>query len=87
MWFIPRVLKAKQQQNLLLSFEKVGKRVASGNAEREDFISYILQHQGEEELAMTSHESGENASILIVAGSETTASLLSGTTYLILQDS
>ena len=87
MWFIPRSLKEKQQQNLSLSFEKVGKRVASGNSEREDFISYILRHQDDEKFAMNPHELGENSSILIVAGSETTATLLSGTTYLILQDS
>ena len=50
--------------------------------EKKDFISYILRHK--DEKGMTREEMNVNAGLLIIAGSETTATLLSGATYYLL---
>ena len=82
--FLPRKLLHNMQDHLKLSFEKARKRALWGPGDRDDFMSYILRN--EDSKAMTADEIGENANILIVAGSETTATLLSGTTFWLLQN-
>jgi cytochrome P450 len=57
------------------------KRVAS-TTDRADFISYILRHN--DEKGMSDGEIAANSHILILAGSETTATLLSGVTFQLL---
>lgn len=47
-------------------------------------MSYILRHN--DERGMSADEIGENSNVLIVAGSETTATLLSGVTYFLLKE-
>ncbi|TGO14621.1 hypothetical protein BTUL_0050g00160 [Botrytis tulipae] len=49
-----------------------------------DFMSYIIKHN-DTDKGMTCEEIGENATVLIIAGSETTASLLNGLTYHLLK--
>ena len=53
--------------------------------ERKDFISYILKNRGEKR-SFTDKEIAANTGFLILAGSETTATALSGTTYYLLQN-
>lgn len=79
----PPSLKLSAKQHRQLSYETVMKRLESKNTDREDFMSYILRHNNDGN-GMTTGEIVENAAILIVAGSETTATLLSGTTYYLL---
>ncbi|KAM5361367.1 hypothetical protein ACJZ2D_013137 [Fusarium nematophilum] len=54
------------------------------DTKRPDFLSYILRHN--DEKGMVRGEILELSDGLIVAGSETTATLLSGTTYFLLTD-
>lgn len=68
-----------------LSVEKVTKRLESDTT-RPDFFSYILKNQGSDsKIALRRDEIDANAVLLLVAGSETTATLLSGATYLLLK--
>lgn len=53
--------------------------------ERPDFFGNILKHQNTER-GLSFPEMISNASTLIIAGSETTATLLSGVTYLLLRN-
>ncbi|KAJ8058514.1 hypothetical protein OCU04_012698 [Sclerotinia nivalis] len=53
--------------------------------DRPDFMSFILKHNNTDK-GMTLDEIRENASVLILAGSETTATLLNGVTYFLLQN-
>lgn len=64
---------------------KVSKRIEQGT-QRPDFMSHILRNSelGTSEKALTRPEMDSNASLFMIAGSETTATLLSGFTYLIL---
>ncbi|KUJ11632.1 cytochrome P450 3A17 [Mollisia scopiformis] len=60
--------------------EKLERRLALGkNLPRKDFLSYILRHN--DEKGMSHPEIMGNSESFIVAGSETTATLLSGLTY------
>ncbi|CAG8122211.1 unnamed protein product [Penicillium nalgiovense] len=83
--FIPREVKRVSQEHFDLSAQKVDRRLKS-NMARPDFMSAILQHglseekgqYRESERIMTRAEIHSNGFILIVAGSETSATLLSG---------
>lgn len=82
--YIPKELVKAQMDHLQLSFEKAKKRLESGKTDREDFMSYILRYNNEK--GMTQDEIGENSNILILAGSETTATLLSGTSFWLMKN-
>ncbi|TGO65006.1 hypothetical protein BELL_1022g00040 [Botrytis elliptica] len=88
-FLLPHDLIARQQVHQRQSFDKVKMRVELGakpddpNA-RKDFLSYVLRHN--DERGMTADEMGENANILITAGSETTATALTATTYWLLRN-
>ncbi|KAI1433355.1 cytochrome P450 [Xylaria sp. CBS 124048] len=58
-------------------YEKLGQRLQSG--ERPDFMEGLITHR--EELGLTHGRLAMTASLLILAGSETTATLLSGATF------
>lgn len=81
--FLPKSLIKAAREHLQLSFAKAKQRVERGHVERDDFMSYILRHN--DKKGMTANEIGENSNILILAGSETTATLLSGITYHLLK--
>lgn len=50
-----------------------------------DFMDSMLRHRGDKEKELTDKEMEANANILIIAGSETSATLLSGITYWLLR--
>lgn len=81
-FFVPKKLVQSYKEHWALSERTAKRRLESGNVTREDFMSYILRHN--DEKGMTQGEIIENANILIVAGSETTATQLSGTTFYLL---
>lgn len=79
---IPKKLVRSRLEHMALSEQTARRRLDSGNVSREDFMSYILRHN--DEKGMTTGEIVENANVLIIAGSETTATQLSGTTFCLL---
>lgn len=79
---VPKELMRCFIEHWELSEKTAKRRLASGDVQREDFMSYILRHN--DEKGMNEGEIVENANLLIVAGSETTASQLSGTTFYLL---
>ncbi|KAJ5153956.1 uncharacterized protein N7500_009395 [Penicillium coprophilum] len=82
---MPREVKRVGQEHFDLSSQKVDRRLEA-NMSRPDFMSAIIQHgvseekgqYRESERIMTRAEIHSNGFILIVAGSETSATLLSG---------
>ncbi len=83
--FIPRKLGEERQQTMLHNKAKVDRRLAMGkDVDRPDFFSYFLRHN--DEKGMTTLEIQSCASVLTIAGSETTATLLSGVTFYLLQN-
>lgn len=54
--------------------------------QRPDFVTEIMKHNGEKGGSISPDELASNASVFLLAGSETTATLLSGVTYLLLKN-
>ncbi|KAL3462619.1 cytochrome P450 [Aspergillus heterothallicus] len=74
---IPGYLRQRRREHLRLSAEKVAQRLRVGQeGEHKDFIYYILRQR--EKYALHENEIILNSALFIVAGSETTANLLSG---------
>ncbi|KAI9651354.1 hypothetical protein NHQ30_001395 [Ciborinia camelliae] len=68
-FFIPRGMRDTFEKHKQLSREKANRRMDTPR-DKPDFMNYILKHN-ETEKGMTREEIGENASVLIIAGSET----------------
>jgi cytochrome P450 len=84
-YVIPRKVLQKMLDHRTMSSEKVHKRLGSAE-QRPDFINTIMtQNDGKGEQGMTLKEIELNMSILVFAGSETTASALSGILRMLLQ--
>lgn len=69
----------KRNETFAFSREKTERRLALGTDTRKDFITYILRN--DKGGGMTHEETIVNARAFIVAGSETTATALSGFTF------
>ncbi|KAI9931250.1 hypothetical protein MW887_010912 [Aspergillus wentii] len=85
---VPGHLVEKQAASFQLSIDRVDRRLGLKNTtDRPDFMSYILQHNTKDgsKNGMSRAEIDANAATLVLAGSETTAALLSGCTYYLLK--
>ncbi|KAL4760558.1 cytochrome P450 [Aspergillus foveolatus] len=92
--FVPGTLRQAKKRQIEHSRVTVQKRLSSNIHTRPDFMDSMLrsrrytynQNDGEKAPdALTDSEIVSNSNILIIAGSETTATLLSGVTYWILR--
>lgn len=81
-YIIPKKVQNDKRAQNQLTEAKVQSRIQKGS-DRPDFLSNVLKH-GASEKGMTLDELVANSYVLIIAGSETTATLLSGVTYYIL---
>ncbi|KAF9876101.1 trichothecene c-15 hydroxylase [Colletotrichum karsti] len=77
---IPRDLVVKFAKHRAFTHEKVKKRLALGE-KRPDFMEAMVSRSESAGGAMTFDELASNASVLIIGGSETTATLLSAATF------
>ncbi|KAK6062962.1 cytochrome P450 [Seiridium cupressi] len=79
-WILRSGVFKSRSAHQALTLAKVQQRMELG-AERPDLIEGLLQKK--DNLDLTVREVASNASVLIMAGSETTATLLSGATFLL----
>ncbi|KAK1974965.1 cytochrome P450 [Colletotrichum cereale] len=77
-WLIPGKLKEKEKFIKQLSKEKIQRRMALGGS-RPDFVQSMMMKEGA--MAMSKPEIEATADILMLAGSETIATVLSGATF------
>jgi averantin hydroxylase len=83
----PKKLLQQRKENYEYAVAKIDQRLAN-ESERLDFWDKVLIHNKEGKgTGMTRDEMVSNASLLVLAGSETSATLLSGVTYLLLNHS
>jgi cytochrome P450 len=82
-FLVPKHLMEKRADTFNLSVEKVDRRLKRDTA-RPDFTSYIMKHDRDGKC-MSRGEIDANAASFVVAGSETTAALLSGCIFYITQ--
>lgn len=82
--FMPKFVMEQRRKQYEHANVTVQKRLNVSANDRGDFMDSMLRHRGEKE-GLTDRELLANANILIIAGSETTATLLSGLTYWFLR--
>ncbi|OBS23183.1 hypothetical protein FPOA_03738 [Fusarium poae] len=80
--FTPAHLMKASAEHYEFTEHAAGARLDVKDSNSQDFMSYILRYN--DERGMSRPEIIENSSLLIIAGSETTATLLSGVTYQLL---
>ncbi|CAG7558796.1 unnamed protein product [Fusarium equiseti] len=78
----PKRLQKASDEHWQFTEHAAGARIDAKDTNSQDFMSYILRYN--DERGMSRPEILENSSLLIIAGSETTATLLSGATYFLL---
>jgi cytochrome P450 len=69
-----------------LVHDRIARKLEKGSDARPDFVGYIIKNQEVQEKALTRDEMDSNAILFLAAGSETTATTLSGDTYLLLSN-
>lgn len=85
--FMPKSVQEKKQRHLKFASDRVDKRLAM-KTERPDIWTYVLRYSNSPEnkdRGLTINEMYSNSSTFMIAGTETTATLLSGLTYLLLK--
>ena len=83
---VPKKLMQKRAKHFGRAKDLVARRMEKGADARPDFMSAILRNQGKPGQGISDAEMTPNASTIVFAGSETTASLLSGATFYLLQN-
>ncbi|KAL9105820.1 MAG: hypothetical protein Q9227_009076 [Pyrenula ochraceoflavens] len=76
---IPKSLLKKRNDHVNMADERIHRRISLGpkaNAQRNDFMTYILRYNDEKGMSVPEIE--QTLRVLVVAGSETTATALSG---------
>lgn len=81
-----RELAAKNAENQRLARAQTEKRIAQGAEARTDFMTYILRNQGDNKDGsgvggMSREDLHQNTNLLLIGGSETTATALSGLVF------
>lgn len=74
-WSLPKKVLKEQQEHFRMSCDKVQRRLNSEKS-RPDFLQHVLEHRGSAAAGLTEAEIEKTAATMIVAGSETTATLL-----------
>ncbi|KAL1641275.1 hypothetical protein SLS58_006177 [Diplodia intermedia] len=84
--YVLPVLQKKQKEHQQYAFDRVDRRLAA-TTDRPDIWSYVLREKGDGQGAqLTVPEMHSNATTFMIAGTETTATLLSGVTYHLLRN-
>lgn len=82
---VPRSLLKKRAEHSRMANEKIHRRLDKGkaDAQRNDFMTYILRYNDEKGMSVLEIE--QTLSIVVIAGSETTSTALSGIVRNLLQ--
>ncbi|KAF4213397.1 hypothetical protein CNMCM5878_000031 [Aspergillus fumigatiaffinis] len=84
--FVPKRLLEAQKEQIAHAREAVKKRLHNSSAyNRGDFMDSMCRNRGKDD-GLSEEEMVANANILIIAGSETTATLLAGLIYFLLRN-
>lgn len=81
---VPASLMEKALHHQKLGVEKINRRLESGS-DRDDFLNIILKHNGTAR-ELSRNEIYSNSNLIILAGSETSASAMAGCIYFLAQN-
>lgn len=87
-WLVPKKVKEQRKMHMEYSSFRVEKRLAR-KTDRPDIWTYVLKHNEDDEhkgMGLQPTEMQSNGALFMLAGTETTATELSGTTYLLLKN-
>lgn len=84
MWLSRKEIRVAREKGRQFTQGRVDHRMSS-STRRLDFLGYILRHQGKE-TGMSRGEIEATSSVLVLGGSDTTATLLTGALYYLLQN-
>lgn len=84
-WLIPPWIKAKALKNIEWARQSIDKRLQQ-KTERPDFLKYILENNQEKHESMSRAEIDSTVTVLVAAGSESTATAISTVTYFALKN-
>ncbi|GJC84584.1 cytochrome P450 monooxygenase radP [Colletotrichum liriopes] len=79
-------LKKKAQEHTNFAGALVDRRLEKKNHTKPDIWSFVLRHTGDEAKGLSGEEMHANAAVFMVAGTETTATVLSGTTFYLMRN-
>lgn len=82
-WFLPRIINNKARAHFTWASKQIEKRM-SRDTERPDFMKYILNNS--EEKGISRDEIDSNATLLILAGSETSATTCTAATWFLVKN-
>ncbi|TKA73419.1 hypothetical protein B0A49_03039 [Cryomyces minteri] len=82
---LPKSLEEKRIQHFQYSTDRVDRRLAT-STDRPDIWTLVMNDQEKEGKGLSVKEMHSNASLFMIAGTETTATLLSGLTYYLLKN-
>jgi cytochrome P450 len=80
---LERFIHRKRLEHFQYSIDRVDRRLAI-KTERPDIWTFVLRQEGDRALSLA--EMHSNADVFMIAGTETTATLLSGLVYLLLRN-
>jgi cytochrome P450 len=83
--FFIRILGIAQMKMLARAEEQVKTRLEK-KTETKDMMKHVMKHMSEDGDGLSMEELGRNALILMLAGSETTATTLSGAIFYVLRN-
>lgn len=83
---VPRSLMQLRDRNEQLEIAQIDRRIQQGTDQGDFWDNVIKKSDFEQGTGMTREEMVSNAGLLVLAGSETTATVLSGTTYLLIKN-
>ena len=84
-FLIPKRIKQMVDDHWAATTANVERRLKLGT-ERPDFMSPIIEHNDDEKFSLRHEELMSNASLFVIAGSESIATNLGGTTYYLMQN-
>lgn len=82
-WLLPRIVHEKAHEHFHWASKQIEKRMAR-KTERPDFMKYILDNS--EEKGMSREEIDSNGNLLILAGSDTSATTCGSTTWFLVKN-
>ncbi|KAJ9660480.1 hypothetical protein H2201_006902 [Coniosporium apollinis] len=85
-WIAPKKLLKMRQRNAKFTEDKIDQRIRVGTSRGDLWDGVMEKNEKKDGTGMSREEMVSNASAIVLAGSETSATLLSGCTYLLLKN-
>jgi len=83
-WLVPRSIQEKAREHYMWAYTRIEQRLQQ-KTDRPDFMHYVLENNGGEK-GMSREEINSNATLLILAGSDTSATTCTSVTWFLVKN-